>query len=58
MRKTKDRKGFNKGDYVLRQEQVGPNAGKWVKTLEIIEARPHEKSYFVKDLSFNYIAFH
>ena len=26
MRKTKDRKGFNKGDYIIYQEQVGPNA--------------------------------
>ena len=55
MRKTKDRKGFNKGDYVLYQEQVGPNASKWVRTFEVIEARPHEKSYFVKDLSSNTI---
>ena len=55
MRKTKDRKGFNKGNYVLYQEQVGPNTSKWVRTLEVIEARPHEKSYFVKDLSSNTI---
>ena len=55
MRKTKDRKGFNKGEYVLDQEKVGPNTGKWVKALEVIEARPHEKSYFVKDLSSNTI---
>ena len=55
LRKSKDRKGFNKDDYVLYQEQVGPNAGKWVWTLEVIEARPHEKSYFVKDLSSNTI---
>ena len=43
MRKTKDRKGFNKGNYILYQEQVGPNAGKWVRTLEVLEARTHEK---------------
>ena len=42
MRKTKDRKSFNKVDYVLYQEQVGQNAGKWVRTLEVIEARLHE----------------
>ena len=55
MRKTKDRKGFQKGDYVLYQEQVDQDAGKWVRTMEILEAPPHEKSYFVKDLSFNTI---
>ena len=58
MRKTKDRNGFQKGDYVLYKEQVGPDAGKWVRTLEILEARPHEKSYFVKDLSSNTIYLH
>ena len=55
MRKTKDSKGFQKGDYVLYKEQVGPDAGKWVRTMEVLEARPHEKSYFVKDLSSNTI---
>ena len=39
MRKTKDRKSFNKDD----QEQVGQNAGKWVRNFEILEARQHEK---------------
>ena len=34
---------------------MGPNARKWVRTLEILEVRPHEKSYFVKDLSSNTI---
>ena len=42
MRKTKDRKGFQRGDYVLYKEQVGPNAGKWVRTMEVLEARPYE----------------
>ena len=55
MRKTKDRKGFQKGECVLYQEQVGPDARKWVRTMEILEARPHEKFYFVKDLSSNTI---
>ena len=55
MRKTKIRTGFNKGYYVLYIEQVKPNASKWIKTLEVIEARPHKKSYFVKDPSSNTI---
>ena len=55
MRKTKDRKGFQKGDYVLYQEQVGPDARKLVNPIEVLEARPHKKSYFVKDLSSNTI---
>ena len=55
MKKTKDRKDFQKGDYVLHQEQVGPDAGKWVRTMEVLEARPHKMSYFVKDLSSNSI---
>ena len=36
---------------MLYKEQVGPDAGKWVRTMEILEA--HEKSYFVKNLSSN-----
>ena len=34
---------------------MGPYTGKWVKTLEVLEARHHEKLYFVKDLSSNTI---
>ena len=34
---------------------MGPDAGKWVRTLEVLEARPHKKSYFVKDLCSNNI---
>ena len=55
MRKTKDRRGFQRGDYVLYKEQVGPNKGKWVRTMEVLEAQPDKKSYFVKDLSSNSI---
>ena len=55
MRRTKDRKGFQKGDYLLYKEQVGPDAGKWVRTMEVLEAWSHEKSYFVKDLCSNTI---
>ena len=55
MRKTKIGKSFNKGYYVLYMKQVKPNAGKWIKTLEVIEARPHEKTYFVKDPNSNTI---
>ena len=55
MRKTKDRRKFQKGDYILCREPTGDNKRKWMRTMEILEARPHEKSYFIKDLGTNSI---
>ena len=55
MRKRKDRRKFQRGEYVLWREPTGANKGKWMRNMEILEAKPHEKSYYMKDLSTNSI---